>query len=182
MLTLYKSLERSILEFNSPVWNPTKIGEIQAIEGVQKTFTSKISASKDDDYWNRLQEMSLMSLQRRRERYIILQVWKILNGVSPNDIGMKFRETSRKGIIAAIPPLVKGCSQRNQSLYDGSFAVLGARLWNLVPAEIKSLKTFLGFKEKLSRFLATFPDNPPVRGYSCAHSNSLIDWAGARRL
>ena len=182
MLTLYKSLVRSILEFNSPVWNPTKIGEIQAIEGVQKTFTSRISASKDDDYWKRLQEMSLMSLQRRRERYIILQVWKILNGVSPNDIGMKFRETSRKGTIAAIPPLVKGCSQRNQSLYYGSFAVLGARLWNLVPAEIKSLRTFIAFKEKLSRFLATFPDNPPVRGYSCAHSNSLIDWAGARRL
>ena len=94
--------------------------------------------------------MSLMSLQRRRERYIILQVWKILNGISPNDIGMKFRETSRKGTIAAIPPLVKGCSQRNQSLYDGSFAVLGARLWNLVPAEIKSLRTFIAFKEKLS--------------------------------
>ena len=49
MLTLYKSLVQSILEFNSTVWNPTKIGEIQAIEGVQKTFTSRISALKDDD-------------------------------------------------------------------------------------------------------------------------------------
>ena len=182
MLTLYKSLVRSILEFNSPVWNPIKIGEIQAIEGVQKTFTSRISALKNDDYWKRLKEMSLMSLQRRRERYIILQVWKILRGLSPNDIGMKFRETSRRGTMAITPPLVKGCSQRNQSLYDGSFAVLGARLWNVVPAEIKSLRTFQAFKEKLSQFLATFPDNPPVRGYSCANSNSLLDWAGARRL
>ena len=86
MLTLYKSLVRSILEFNSPVWNRTKVGEIQAIEGVQKTFTNRISALKSDDYWKRLKEMSLMSLQQRRERYIILQVWKILNGVSPNDI------------------------------------------------------------------------------------------------
>ena len=182
MLTLYKSLVRSILEFNSPVWNPTKVCEIQAIEGVQKTFTSRISALKSDDYWKRLKEMSLMSLQRRRERYIILQVWKILNGVSPNDIGMKFRETSRRGIIAVIPPLVKGCSQRNQSLYDGSFAVLGARLWNVVPVDVKSLKTFLSFKEKLSQFLSSFPDNPPVQGYSCANTNSLLDWAGARRL
>ena len=181
MLSLYKSLVRSILEFNSPVWNPTKVGEIQAIEGVQKTFTSRISALKSDDYWKRLKEMSLMSLQRRRERYIILQVWKILNGVSPNDIDMKFRETSRRGTIAVTPPLVKGCSQRNQSLYDGSFAVLGARLWNIVPVDIKSIRSFLSFKEKLSRFLASFPDNPPVRGYSCANSNSLLDWAGARR-
>ena len=105
MLTLYKSLVRSILEFNSPVWNPTKIGEIQAIEGVQRTFTNRISALHSDDYWKRLKEMSLMSLQRRRERYIILQVWKILNGVSPNDIGMRFSESSRRGTIAIIPHL-----------------------------------------------------------------------------
>ena len=123
-----------------------------------------------------------MSLQRRRERYIILQVWKILNNASPNDVGLKFRETYRHGITAIVPPLVKGCSQRNQSLYDGSFSVLGARLWNVVPAKVKSLKTFLNFKEKLSEFLATFPDTPPVLGYSCTNSNSLIDWAGARRL
>ena len=68
MLTLYKTLVRSILEFNSLVWNPTKIGEIQAIEGVQKMFTSRILALKSSDYWRRLyKEMSLMSLQRRRE-------------------------------------------------------------------------------------------------------------------
>ena len=182
MLTLYKSLVRSILEFNSPVWNPTKIGDIQAIEGVQRTFTSRISALKSDDYWKRLKEMSLMSLQRRRERYIMLQVWKIVNGVSPNDIGMEFRESSRRGMIAITPPLVQGSSQRNQSLYDGSFTVLGSRLWNVIPADVKSLKTFLPFKEKLSEFLTTFPDNPPVRGYSCVNSNSLLDWAGARRL
>ena len=175
----YKTAACITVEFNSPlVWNPTRIGEIQAIEGVQKTFTSRISASKDDDYWKRLQEMSLMSLQRRRERYIILQVWKILNSVSPNDIGMKFRETSRKGTMAAIPPLVKGCSQRNQSLYDGSFAVLGARLWNLMPAEIKSLRTFIAFKEKLSRFLDTFPDNPPARGNKLLCTFQLSDRLG----
>ena len=80
MLTLYKTLVRSILEFNSLVWNPTKIGEILAIEGVQKTVTSRISALKSSDYWKRLKikKMSLLSLQRRRERYIILQVKKIL--------------------------------------------------------------------------------------------------------
>ena len=91
----------------------------------------------------------------------VLQVWKILNGVTPNDIRMKFySESSRRGTIAIIPPLVKGYSQRNQSLYDGSFTVLGARLWNVIPSDIKSLKTFLAFKEKLSRFLDTFLTTP----------------------
>ena len=39
--------------------------------------------------------------------YIILQVWKIINGVSPNEIGMRFSESSRQGTIAIIPLLAK---------------------------------------------------------------------------
>ena len=73
------------------------------------------------------------------ERYIILEVWKILNGESLIDIGMYFRDTSRRGTIAVPALLDKRSSQRNQSLYDGSFVVLRVRVWNVVLAEIKPL-------------------------------------------
>ena len=68
MLTLYKSMVRSLLEFCSPLWNPVKITDIQELESVQKTFTSKIYGCKELNYWERLKKLSLMSLQRRRER------------------------------------------------------------------------------------------------------------------
>ena len=43
MMQLYKTLVRIKLENCCPVWSPTKIEDIKAIESLQRTFTSKIS-------------------------------------------------------------------------------------------------------------------------------------------
>ena len=79
MITLYRS----------PLWNPTKIGDIQLIENVQKQFTRKDKGMSDFDYWERLEKLKLLSLQRRRERYSIIHVWKMLNDKATNNIGLK---------------------------------------------------------------------------------------------
>ena len=180
MTTLYKSLIRSLLEYCCPLWNPSKVTEIQLIEGVQRTFTSRIGGLQHLNYWERLKQLKMMSLQRRRERYIILMMWKILHEVVPNCCDVKFKETPRQGAVAVIPPLSKTSSPSNQSLYDRSFAVLGPKLWNKVPPEIKAAKSFDIFKCSLSTFLSLIPDNPPVAGYSCTWSNSLVDYSPSR--
>ena len=36
------------------------------------------------------------------------------------------------------------------------------------------------FKNKLTDYLKSIPDNPPVSGYSCVNDNSLLDWKLAR--
>ncbi|KAL5268247.1 hypothetical protein ACHWQZ_G002197 [Mnemiopsis leidyi] len=180
MITLYKSLVRSLLEYCCPLWDPTRVTEMQMLEGVQRTFTSCIGGLKDMNYWERLVHLQLMSLQRRRERYTILMMWKILHNVVPNCCDIEFIDTSRHGTKAVIPSLSKCSSLRNQTLYDSSFAVRGPKLWNKVPAAIKAEKTFDGFKVSLSKFLALIPDNPPVSGYTCSWSNSLVDFTSTR--
>ena len=107
-------------------------------------------------------------------------MWKILHKVVPNCCDIKFKETPRHGAVAIIPSLSKTSSLRNQSLYDGSFAVQGPKLWNMVPTEVKAAKSFDSFKISLSNFLALIPDNPPVAGYSCSWSNSLVDYSPSR--
>ena len=120
-----------------------------------------------------------MSLQRRRKRYIILQMWKLLHCISPNDIGVKVQDKNRHGFIgfkADVPKLVKTSLQHNQSLYDDSFSVLGPRLWNIIPAHLNRLTDAEQFKIQLTNYLFTIPDRPPVAGYTCQNSNSLLDW------
>ena len=118
----------------------------------------------------------MMSLQRRRERYIIIQMWKILNGKCPNDVNIRFMAPSRRGIKSVIPPLNRQSSRKNQTLYDDSFAVLGPRLWNALPAELSESTQKDAFKHRLTKFMLSFPDEPPVRGYSRANGNSILDW------
>ena len=72
MLTLYKSMVRSLLEYCCPLWSHTKVTDIQELENVQKIFTTKIAGISELNYWERLKKLFLFSLQRRRERYIIL--------------------------------------------------------------------------------------------------------------
>ena len=133
MMTLYKSLVRSHLEYCCPLWHSVEIHEIQAVEDVQRVFTRKVLGMNELDYWSRLKCLNLMSLQRRRERYIILQMYKILHKVNPNDVGIIFKPESRLGIQAVVPSLNISSTAANQTLYDRSFAVVGPRLWNALP-------------------------------------------------
>ena len=58
-------------------------------------------------YWDRLQHLKILSLQRRRERYMIIHVWKILHEVVPNGTGLLFTEHTRLGTRAVVPPYSK---------------------------------------------------------------------------
>ena len=61
ILTLYKSIVRSHLEYCCPLWHPTsKIADIQELESVQR-----ISGLSSLNYWERLKSLKLTSLQRR---------------------------------------------------------------------------------------------------------------------
>ena len=172
MVTLYKSLIRSRLEYCSPLWNPTKLGDIRALENIQRSFTAKIEGLGNLNYWERLSKLKLLSLQRRRERFILFHAWKIIHGKSPNDIGIQFER--RDNCIKAILKPLPRCATRQQTLFENSFAIYGTKLWNLIPKQSTVMESFPAFKSSVDKFLAHIPDRPPIENYYSGNNNSLL--------
>ena len=102
-----------------------------------------------------------MSLQRRRERYIIIYMWKVLTAKVPNDMGISFYMDQRSSIKAIIPGIPSHRS--NTSCCDKSFSVLGPKLWNILPSKCTlSLHSLDNFKQQFGMFIQQFPDLPLV--------------------
>ena len=179
MLLLWRSLIRSKLEYCCQLWSPTQTGDIQSLEQVQRNFIRKIKGIQHLSYWQQLQELSLYSLERRRERYILLYIWRIIEGKVPN-----IDSPDHAGIkVAWHPCRGRSCAVPGVSLHSPKrFQVLEPRLFNVLPVNIRNMSgcTVETFKLHLDRFLATVPDKPQVRGYTAmrrAESNSLLHMA-----
>ena len=174
MLTLFNSLIRSKLEFCCQVWSPYKKKDIARLEQIQRSFTFRIRGLKHLNYWERLKDLNIMSLQRRRERCILLHIFKIYTKVYPNTIDLEFKTSSRsKAVRAVLKPLPR-VSCRLGTLYDSSFIVYAAKLWNILPPLITQIDCFKSFVTELDSFLSIVPDHPPLPGYPNINDNSLV--------
>ena len=176
MTTLFKSLVRSRLEYACPLWTPTKVEDIIKIEQIQRHFTAKISGFEELHYWDRLRALKLMSLQRRRERYTILHLHKIINNTVANNLNITTSYSERRGLHVNVPPILKHTKHRFQTLYDSSFTVLAPRLFNTLPKSIRGEVRFEPFKSKLTAYLLSIADQPPINGE--ASGNSILQLAG----
>ena len=180
MITLYRALVLPILEYCCQLWHPVVLGDVRKIEAVQRTFTSRITGMRQLSYWDRLKQLKLYSLERRRERYLIIYVWKMIRGLVPNfeEAGsIKLQtESGRRGKLCEIPRRIPGSAHRVETLRENSLVVLGPRLFNCLPRDARdwegSLETF---KEKVDTFLTTVPDKPTLpHYYQSAATNSII--------
>ncbi|MES9881006.1 MAG: reverse transcriptase domain-containing protein, partial [Sedimenticola sp.] len=90
-LQLYKSLVRPHLEYATPVWSPLLKKDRIAIENVQRRATRLLRGYVNCSYQERLRTLGLPSLEYRRERADLLQVYKILTGIDKIDKAKMFK-------------------------------------------------------------------------------------------
>ena len=139
---------------------------------------------KDLNYWERLRSLKMYSQQRRFERYRILYTWKIMEGMVPN-CGLETYINVRKGRLCKVPAIKTKSRKSYQTIREDSFQVHGAKLFNCLPTEIRSISdvTIDKFKSNLDAFLETIPDEPKLDNltpsgiclFTAKPSNSLID-------
>ena len=79
-LQLYKTLIRSIVDYGIIVWYPSSRKNIQLIENIQKRATKIVPELKGLPYEERLRNLNLHTLLYRRQRFDLIQIFKIING------------------------------------------------------------------------------------------------------
>ena len=181
MLTLWKSLVIPHLDYCSQLWSPNEAKLIQQIEEVQKSFTRRIKNLHNQNYWERLKTLKLFSLQRRRERYVIIYTWCIIENLVPNIGTITCHHNPRQGRKCHILLVKRGPWQK---AIFASFKVQGPRLFNSLPGYLRDL-TGCGkkkFKTELDKFLFSIPDDPLMPGYTIimrrSETNSIINMKG----
>jgi ribonuclease P/MRP protein subunit RPP40 len=77
-VTIYKSLVRPLMEYATPVWSPYLKKDIRALERVQRRATKLVVRVKDLTYRERLLQIGIPTLEYRRERADMIQVYRIV--------------------------------------------------------------------------------------------------------
>ena len=140
MMTIWKSLIQSKLDYCSQLWSPSDQFSISKLEGVAKNFTAQISELQGKDYWDRLETLHMFSQERRRERYQIIFIWKILQGLTQG-YSVKTLTSPRRGRLVEIPPYQRQAPAAVRKARESSLSVKGAKLFNLLPRDLRDTNT-----------------------------------------
>ena len=177
MKTLWKSLVQPKIDYCSQLWSPDDQNSINRLESVQRHFTSKVNGLDNLNYWERLKQLQQYSQERRRERYMIIFLWKISQGLVKGYNVQFTPELGRRGRSIIPKTIVKSAPLSVRRARESSLAVKGAKIFNLLPVSIRNMNTdhIETFKSNLDSFLNQVPDQPTVAGLPrAAQSNSLL--------
>ena len=186
MKHMFKTLVVPHLDYCSQLWMPIDASGIQSLEKVQYDFFKRIPELREKSYWDALEHMKMVSIQRRMERYRIIYSWKILENLAPNCGISEIDEShlSRQGrrLDISVP---KGSAKVNK-MKEQCFQINGAKLFNCLPPTIRNLSTTSKeksrcapdvdyFKAALDQYLASIPDQPRIGGLAPGvESNSIL--------
>lgn len=89
---LFQALVRSHLEYAEEIWSPSKVGDTDVLENVQRRATKQIPSLKNLEYSDILKKLKMPTLKYRRLRGDMIETFKIINGIYDRDVTENFME------------------------------------------------------------------------------------------
>jgi hypothetical protein len=159
LVKLFTSFCRPKLEYNTCIWSPHHIGEITAVENVQRRFTKRINGMKDYTYAERLNRLGLKSLEYRRVVFDLCMTYSICNNLVELDFDEFFVRGQNRTRGHSMKLLMSFVNTDTRKFF---FAHRVVPVWNSLPDEVVCAQSLMSFKKKLrginiNQFL-TFPE------------------------
>ncbi|XP_065682358.1 uncharacterized protein LOC136095556 [Hydra vulgaris] len=135
-----------------PVWSPYFKGDISLLEKVQHRMTRLVPSLRKINYEKRLKILDISTLKTRRERGVLIQVFKLLNRFEEIDLinepKLKIDSITRGHNLKYEREIVNYLP-RHYFLINRT-----ANLWNALPETVVTSKTVNQFKNRLDEYNA----------------------------
>ena len=147
--TLYNQRVRPHLDYGMAACPPGTSAESKVLEAVQAKATALVQGLRLKNGEDRRVALGLMTLQQRRDRGDLIEVYKILNGQTRIDASAFWEvRPARNGAR-----LVKELATNGRRQRHNFFSYRVVQRWNLLPAMVKTAPSLSSFKNRLDEMI-----------------------------
>ena len=152
LMKLFITYIRPAVEYASVVWQPRETGAVMQLERVQRCFTRRLFGHQAPSYEERLSLLGVPSLETRRHVTDLIFLFKAIRNLMDMDAnlcGIQLLSSNSRG--NGINLCVRGASA---NYIAKSLCYRAAKLWNDLPADLKTAKSLPVFKSKLQTHMS----------------------------
>ena len=146
---LYTSFVRPHLEYANPVWSPHLRKHIKMLENVQIRATKQVDGMQKMEYTERLQKLDLPTLEYRRKRGDMIQVWKHFHTYEKSTLSPNFRPNPRTNRKHPYQLTWNRSKDGAHGVQTNSFYFRVANDWNALPEDVAMAENIKTFKTHL---------------------------------
>ena len=154
LIKLYKTYVRSKLEYNTVVWSPYLLKDINKIEKIQKRFTKLACCRcliRFSNYKDRLTKLNLKSLQHRRLIFDLILLYKIINNLSDLNFHDYFKFKNSNYILRSHNLQIEAIYSFKTKQLGSSYFNRVVNPWNSLPVDIVNSLNLTVFKSRINR-------------------------------